>query len=315
LLGSKSYPFKKILVVKLDEIGDVVTSLHVFYNLHDLYPNAKITLLCRPFNNAFFTHLDYVACVSSVAELDSTYDLVVELRGNDKTLKYIRTHKPKYLLDRGSIRFKNKFLGGQKNEIDTNLEVIQPLLKDSGILDNRIVLSNQEHLTIKSFIDEENIAPFVVLHIGARSEARRWPIERFASCIEYINTEYGMACILVGGDADKELNNQCLALVKNKRNMNIAGQFNLLEFAALCERATLFLGNESGPVHIASAQKTPIIALFGPGVRKVFYPRGEKVKIHHYFLARGHKSQTLENSTIFSITIDEVKKSIDGLLQ
>ncbi|MBT8326087.1 MAG: hypothetical protein KJP21_00100, partial [Bacteroidia bacterium] len=82
----------------------------------------------------------------------------------------------------------------------------------------------------------------------------------------------------------------------------------------LCNRAQLFIGNESGPLHIAAAQNTPNIALFGPGVKNVFYPKNEKSIVHHYFLARGHKQQTIENTTIRSITINEVKQSVDKLL-
>ena len=120
--------------------------------------------------------------------------------------------------------------------------------------------------------------------------------------------------MLVGGQDDNELNDKCLQGVQNKNNRNVVGSFNLIEFAALCSKATLFIGNESGPLHIAAAQNTPNIALFGPGVKDVFYPKNEKSIVHHYFLATGHTQQTIENSTIFSISTAEVKQSIDSLL-
>ena len=123
-----------------------------------------------------------------------------------------------------------------------------------------------------------------------------------------------MPCIFVGGPDDNEVNKKCLELVKSKINVNVAGGFNLLEYAALCVRASLFVGNESGPLHIAAAQNTPTIALFGPGVKDVFYPKNDKSIIHHYFLARGHKKQTLANSTIFQIRLDEVIHSVDRQL-
>ena len=314
VLGNKNTDFKSILVFKLDEIGDLVTSLHVFYNLHQCYPNASIHVVCKRFNYPFFKHLKYVKCYEKLEDLESNYDLIVDLRGNPDTLAYSLKNRPKYRLDRGSIRLKNKFAGGQKNELDTNLEIIQPLLKNtSPIYENTIVVSADEQKKVDAFIHEENLPQFVILHLGARDASRRWPIERFAACINYINTKYQLPCVLVGGPDDNALNNQCLDMVKSKHNYNVVGRFNLLEYAALCNRASLFIGNESGPVHIASAQNAPIIALFGPGVRNVFYPKG-KVKIHHYFLARGHKRQTLANSTIFSITEEEVKESIDYFL-
>jgi ADP-heptose:LPS heptosyltransferase len=94
----------------------------------------------------------------------------------------------------------------------------------------------------------------------------------------------------------------------------VVGEFNLLEYAALCEQANLFIGNESGPLHIAAAMNIPTIALFGPGVKDVFYPKSDKSIVHHYFLATGHKQQTIEDSTIFTIKVKEVIGSVDKLL-
>lgn len=315
LLGDKSYDFKSILIIKMDEIGDLITALPVFYNLHALYPRASQTLVCKSFNNIFFKHVDYVSCVNSFDEVNEyQYDLIIDLRGTEETLCYALKHRPKLRLDRGSIRFKNKFTGGQKNEIDTNIEVIQPLLRDDVICVNKIVTAAPEQEKVKQYLELEGITKYVIMHLGARDEARRWPVERYAEAITHINKTYSLPCLLVGGPDDKELNDKCLALVKSKSNLNVVGEFDLLEYTALCEKASLFVGNESGPLHIAAAQNTPTIALFGPGVKDVFYPKNDKSIIHHYFLARGHKQQTLENSTIFNIKVSEVIYSVDRML-
>ena len=126
---------------------------------------------------------------------------------------------------------------------------------------------------------------------------------------------FELPCFLVGGPDDDELNERCLSQVVSQINFNVVGEFNLLEYAALCEKASLFIGNESGPLHIAAAMNIPNIALFGPGVKAVFYPKNEHSIVHHYLLSKGHKQQTIENSTIFHITVEEVKKSINKLLK
>lgn len=315
LLGDKSHDFKNILIIKMDEIGDLVTALPVFYNLYHLYPTATQTLVCKSFNTIFFKHLDFVSCVNALDKVEKNhYDLIIDLRGTEETLGYALKNKPKLRLDRGSIRFKNKLTGGQKNEIDTNLEVIKPLLRDTIIWSNKIVTSGTEHNKVKSYLTLEGVSKYIIMHLGARDESRRWPVERYAEVISHINKKYSLPCLLVGGPDDKELNTKCLTLVKSKSNLNVVGEFNLLEYAALCEEASLFIGNESGPLHIAAAQNTPNIALFGPGVKDVFYPKNEKSIVHHYFLARGHKQQTIENSTIYTIKVDEILTSVDRLL-
>ena len=61
-----------------------------------------------------------------------------------------------------------------------------------------------------------------------------------------------MSCMLVGGEDDRVLNDQCLSGVQDKNNRNVVGTFDLIEYAALCSKASLFIGNESGPLHIAA---------------------------------------------------------------
>lgn len=307
-LGSK-VDFKRILIVKLDEIGDMVTSLHVFYNLHKTYPEAQIDVYCRPVNRIFFRYLEYVNCIDNLAPTNS-YDLIVELRGNSDTLKYALHNKPKYRLDRGTIRLKNKLTGGQKNELYTNASIIAPVVEDLN-LNNEIVTGELDQKKIDQILNEENIRDFVLIHAGARDAARRWPTDRYAEIINYINKRHNRPCILVGGDEDNTINQTILKTVKQKINLNVAGTLSLLEYAELAKRASLFVGNESGPLHIAAAAKIPLVALFGPGVKDVFYPLGENVTILHYFLARGHTKQTVENSTIFHISVEEVIHSIE----
>ena len=316
LRGRKNADIHDILIVKLDEIGDIITALPVFYTIHNQYPSARMTLFCKPFNTVFFEHLDYINCITEHHQLkfDHPYDLIIELRGNWETLKYALRYRPQIFLDRGTVRLKNKFFGGQKNEILTNIQIIDSIVDKPVNLSNSIVFSKKEETKVRAFIKQQGLNKFVLLHLGARDEARRWPIDRFREIIAYINTKYSIHCILVGGPEDDSLNKTCLSAVKNKNNLNIVGKFNLLEFAALCSGATLFIGNESGPLHIAAAQNTPNIGLFGPGVKGVFYPINDKSIVHHYFLARRHNKQTVINSTIYSISVQEVKKSIDLML-
>lgn len=309
-IGKKQASVQRILVVKLDEIGDMVTALHVFYHLNEQFPEAKIEVLCKPFNAIFFR---YMKNVSVTKEAKGKYELIVELRGNYHSIFYALMHPPCLRLDRGTVRMRNKFSGGQLNELVTNFQIIKPVLKsDTAMLKNSIIYSDAEVAKVDSWLNQEKIDTFVLLHIGARDEFRRWPVDKFQTIIKFLNSK-GLRCLLVGGVDDYYMNESCL-IGLSPINRNIAGIFNLLEFAALCSKARLFVGNESGPLHIASAQDTPLVALFGPGVKDVFYPIGNRVKIHHYFLDKGHKTQNIYNSTIYRISEEEVIASINELL-
>ncbi|MFY0643221.1 MAG: glycosyltransferase family 9 protein [Bacteroidia bacterium] len=298
------------MIIKLDEIGDMVTSLHVFHSLHEQYPNAQIDLYCKPVNRILFNHLPYVLCIDDLES--KKYDLIVDLRGNYKSLAFAWKNRPAKRVDRGTVRMRNKFTGGQKNELDTNFEIIQDLISTVTKKPNAITTDLEEKSRVDQWLNQIGINNYVVMHIGAREEIRRWPIKRFQAIIKYLH-KHNKEVVLAGGPDDRDLNVSCMSGL-NSGVFNAAGVFNLLEFSELCSRADLFIGNESGPLHIAAANRIPIIALFGPGVHKVFYPIGNQVRIHHYFLPNKHKKQNMSNSTINKITVEEVIDSINQLL-
>src|SRR6478609_7487010 len=100
--GSKDirgYTPEHILCIKQDEIGDVCYTLHVFDMLRKQFPEAKITLLCKPFaitlmnNNPAITHL-----TSNFNDLIHKYDLIIDLRGSWRSLLFAVTHWPKIRL-------------------------------------------------------------------------------------------------------------------------------------------------------------------------------------------------------------------------
>src|SRR5437868_550727 len=102
----RGYNFRNILCIRLDEIGDMCYSLHVFQALKMQYPNAKLTLLCKPFATSLVKNDPAIdKSTSSWAELTNDYDLIVDLRGNWKSNLYALKHKPTVRLDRGTVRY------------------------------------------------------------------------------------------------------------------------------------------------------------------------------------------------------------------
>ncbi|TGR61009.1 glycosyltransferase family 9 protein, partial [Mesorhizobium sp. M2D.F.Ca.ET.223.01.1.1] len=90
----------------------------------------------------------------------------------------------------------------------------------------------------------------------------RWQPERFAQVIDTISNETGLSVVLVGGPDEAEANDQIVATVKTPV-VNLVGALSLETLLALLKEARLFVGNESGPMHIAAAAGTPVVGLFG----------------------------------------------------
>jgi ADP-heptose:LPS heptosyltransferase len=138
---------KSILVVKWDEIGDMAAAVHVFGTLKSAYPDAKLTVLCKPFVASLIAGDPAVdAVITDIEDWRERYDVVVELRGTWKTLwksLALRT-MPKYRVDRGWVRFLQR--GDQPHEVVTNERIIRPLLGEGQPIAKRVLYPSSEEI-------------------------------------------------------------------------------------------------------------------------------------------------------------------------
>lgn len=277
---------KRILLIKLDEIGDMVNTVHVFVLLKEQYPEASITVWCKAFCKTLIEndpHLERV--VSNRSELNGRYDLIIDLRGTLGTVGYAIKQWPSYRLDRGTIRLRNKLAGGHPHEVQTNIQIIAPVLKQvPDKVQLQLYPSEKAKEQAKQFIRDKGLQDFALIHVGARKALRRWPAERFAALASYLHKEKSLGVVFVGDTSDAPIIEAVQAQV-DFATYSTVGVLDLMGYAALLASAGLFVGNESGPLHIAAAMRTPAIGLFGPGEPITFYPYGEKSRYVHHVLA------------------------------
>ncbi len=311
--------FTRILVFKLDEIGDLCYALHVFDLLHHRYPAAQITLCCKPFSVSLVeSNPNIYKVVTSVGELDGVYDLIVDLRGNLDTLRYAISHKPLARVDRGTVRYRNKKKGGHPHEVYTNLQIIEPLLHEVPETPQpQLVLPAPVIDKVNEFKAKNRLHQYAVMHAGARRMLRRWPPSGFAAIATWLRETYDFEIVFAGDTHDEELVN----FIQSKipfTTFNICGTFSLLEFAALVSQANLYIGNESGPLCIASVSGAPSLGLFGPGEPVVFYPYGKRTAYLHHVLECNPCDQVHcvhpTHPCIERISIEQVKQRVIGLL-
>ena len=99
---------------------------------------------------------------------------------------------------------------------------------------------------------------------GGYSTARRWAPERFAQLADTLFHDVGGQLILMGGPEETELHQQIIAFMQSKMPVrSFAGKGNIQVAAAILEQADLFVGNDSGLMHLATAVGTPTVAIFG----------------------------------------------------
>ncbi len=327
--SARSIQPDKILCVKLDEIGDMVTALGVFSQLNEAFPSAEITVLCKPFAGSLLVNNPYVSrVIYDINDWNTSFDLVVELRGDWNTLLRCLNYKywPQYRLDRGWVRLKQR--GNQPHESVTNNRIIEPIVKnklsggietqnhhrvdesmlsraknnlypvdlkgDKGILNRKnkplLFPSSEDESAAELWMSQAHRQAFsvkgeepkgvAILHAGARRVLRQWPLENFAEVARWLWDTQRIWSIWVGTSEEKsnletiwkpELGTLWISEEATPRNTS------LLAFYALIQRACLFIGNESGPLQLASLADISLLGLFGPGVERVFYPVGAKV--------------------------------------
>ena len=104
----------------------------------------------------------------------------------------------------------------------------------------------------------------VGLNAGATyGEAKCWPQERFASLARLLRDRLGAAILAVGGAAERERAGAVCAPL-GPDGINVAGETTVAQLAALAARCAVFVSNDTGPMHLAAAVGTPVVAVVGP---------------------------------------------------
>jgi ADP-heptose:LPS heptosyltransferase len=306
-----------ILVLRWDEIGDMAASAHVFAALKKRFPDARLSVLCKPFVKSLIEHdpnIDEVFC--RIDDFNKHFDAVVEMRGTWKSFWKSFQYGVKYRASRAEVRLRNK--GKQLHETLTNAETIWPIIGKIDAPQLPLFYSQNDEAVVQDFLAKNQITRFAIIHAGARRKLRQWPKDRFAKVVDYLKNMYQLDIVFAGTQEDEA----DIEDIKNGlgfQTYNFTKGFSLSAFSALCKQATIYVGNESGPLQIASAMGIPVLGLFGPGVPDIFYPLSPKSMVIHHILKCNPCDQIHcvqpENPCIEMITNDQVRGSINEILR
>ena len=276
-----------ILLVQLADIGDLILTTPALHALREAQPDAHLTLLTTRHSapvveNAGVvdeiitfeqTAFDRATALFRPANLRRVfglgrYDTVIFFHHFTLklgTLKYALIAlatgaKRRIGLENGSGWFLNERLlddgFGARHQAQYWLDLVGLLGADTH---PRAAKVAQESYRLPASADRR-----VVIHAGsgAYSTARRWNPEHFAAAADALHNEMGAQIILVGGAND---NGAAVKAAMHTQSLDLTGQTTLPQLADVIMQADLFIGAESGVMHLAAATGTPVIALFGPG--------------------------------------------------
>jgi predicted lipopolysaccharide heptosyltransferase III len=163
-----------------------------------------------------------------------------------------------------------------RHRVDRDLEALKPLGIQAGSKDPQLWLTPEEENSGDQLLDQLGVQrsqSIVILQPGARYWFKAWPPERFAELADRLISQSGCQVLIGGSDQDIDLAQQ-IRQMANSRPIVMAGRTTIKQFAAIAKKSALFIGNDSGTMHIASAVGTPLVALFGPSNPAEWGPRG-----------------------------------------
>ena len=302
---------KRILITRTDRLGDVVLSTPVIRHMRKLYPEAYIAFMVRPENKDVVLnnpHLDEVILYDKYGihrSLVSTVQFAMRLKKKkfDTAIALHPTNRAHIMLmlagipvrigyDRNlgallTMRIGHTKQEGVKHEVDYNFDLIEKAGFNVAGAERKpyIMTSPDEKKLVDSVLRDRGIGGNIIaMHVGASCPSKRWPSERFARAAELMAAKYGCDLVLVGGDETSELSSEVASMVK-ARIFDLTGELLVGELAEFLSRCALFVSNDSGPVHIAVAMDTPVVAIFGrkdPGLSpKRWKPLGARDKVVH----------------------------------
>src|SRR5476651_2803797 len=300
-------PPRRILIIKLRHHGDMLLTTPVITTLKKHYPDAEIDMLMyletremlasepelshlftidrRWKKQGTFAHIGHERKL--IARLIARqYDMVINLADQWRSALVSRLTGAPVRIGFDLPKRKGKLWQfchthlvdvadhNQLHTVEQNLSILTPLNLSPHVTQVTMSYSAEDRSEVEQRLNESHIkGNFVVVQPTSRWLFKCWTEEKMAEVITALHAE-GICVILTSGPADNELKmvERILALAPKEQVFSLAGQLTLRQLAALIDKAALFIGVDSVPMHMAAALKTPLVALFGPSKRIFWSP-------------------------------------------
>lgn len=283
---------KRIAIVRLSALGDIVNSAVILQFIHKKYPDAKIEWITEevfapllqnhPLIDAVHTlNLKELKKSKSFSLLRDTFlelrslghfDIIIDIQGLLKSAIVARLIGPNtHGFDKSSAREGTASLFYKTTshiEYDENIVKRNTFLASDGLgfkIDDIMLKSKKPIFKTSKYAFKKSEKKNIAIVIGASWESKKYPKERVA---EICNELKENSIILWGSDAERE---DALWICENSVYATIAPKLSLVELASLISSVDLLIGNDTGPTHMAWAQNIPSITLFGPTTTRMIY--------------------------------------------
>jgi len=294
---------EKILIIRLRRIGDVVSVTPCTRAVKEAFPTAHLSVLVEKTAEGVMLGNPYVdelivldrekhARAGRLGVLQNElsfllrlrrkrFDLVINLHGGPRSSIQTLASGAKYRLGGFPVRHPwnwvynirtlalKETLGcdnGKAHIVLRHLATLQAAgirSRDPSLI---MAVTEAAQVSLDRLLHEQgvrNVGQIVTIHPASRGWTAQWREERFAQLADRLIEEFGVAVVLTSGPREREISRRVKHAMRNEA-VDLGGLTSIQEMAALFKRSALFIGLDGGPVHIAAAVGTPLVALYGP---------------------------------------------------
>jgi predicted lipopolysaccharide heptosyltransferase III len=309
---------KKILLIQLGDIGDVVWMTPTIWAVKEAYPHAEVSLLVREGNGAL---LEADPAAGEIFEIRKHRGgLYARLRGQLRFLRDFRRKRFEMVIDfrageRGAIMawfsgapirvaqyyrdvpfwrnycFNHPVNASRSEQpelraAEQSLCIVRELGIETHVTAPRLWVREEVKKRAETLLSEAGIIPnfpWISLNPFSRWSYKEMPYRKWVGIIDWLWEEFHIAAVIVGSEGEREkgaaLTGACKGTV-----YNLAGMTSLAELAGLLSLSRLHIGVDSAAPHIAAAVGTPTVTIYGPSDWRDWAPCGER---HRVVVAEG----------------------------
>ncbi len=295
---------KRILLIRLRRIGDVIMTTPAVSVLKKNFPDSKLSYVVeKPYadlitGNPLIKETFILPAHSHIKDFFSVikkirmkkFDAVIDFHGGPRSsLMTLLSgaglkigYKIKYRHFIYHIKLERSPQTGPIHSVENHVNLVKVLGIKSGAIPPLYIpySTEKENQRIEHIMSLHNLSgsQYISLHIGAGNRFRSWDIQNYIRLCDLFSQKSGVKVVLIGAHEDK---NSADTIIKSTESspLSLVGDLSLREVRDIISHSSLFVGPDSGPMHIAASTGTPIIALFGPTLPANFGPWRAEHKI------------------------------------
>jgi heptosyltransferase-3 len=299
-------PVRKILIIQLGDIGDVVWAIPAFWAVKNAFPQADVSVLVRKPNGDLLSddpHIDKIFQVDQQSVFKGLQllklirrekiDLLFDLRADDRGayISLLSGARMRAALHYQGINWRNRMFTHLANPPEAKERILGAaeqslkILRSFGIQETtsipQLFVSTVTKNKVRELLAAEKIASkngYVTINPFSRWLYKEWGVDKWRQIISFIWQKYKIPVLILGSGEERGRADE-LIVANSSSIYNLAGKTTLQGMAGILQMSKLNIGVDSAAPHIAAAVGTPTLTIYGPSDWRDWAPLGEKNQV------------------------------------